>query len=153
MTNKEAIFQPIGDPLTLDQLREMYGRPVWTVESPDWGHWELSDDAEDYLCDRDNDLYGLTYPDPDGKAGLHKLGWLAYAYPPTHIDREAWEPCELCRGDKLDNVGVKDYFGLRVYLGGGNNKPPQNERFQFCPKCGRPLTPEAWGMQEKRLRG
>lgn len=76
-------------PLTLEQLREMDGEPVWIVESPDWGHWELSEDAEDYILDRDTDLYGLTYHDPDGKAGLHKLGWLAYAYPPTNIDREA----------------------------------------------------------------
>lgn len=76
--------------LTLEQLREMDGKPVWIVESPNWGHWELSEDAEDYLCDRDTDLYGLTYPDPDGKAGLHKLGWIAYSYPPAQIDREAW---------------------------------------------------------------
>lgn len=81
---------PPNEPLTLDQLREMDGKPVWIVEYPDWGHWELSEDAEDYLCDRDTELYGLTYPDPDGKVGLHKLGWLAYAYPPAHIDRSKW---------------------------------------------------------------
>ena len=48
-------------PLTLKQLREMDGHPVWIAESPDWGHWELSEDAGDYICDRDTDLYGLTY--------------------------------------------------------------------------------------------
>lgn len=79
-----------GEPLSLEQLKQMDGKPVWIVEYPDWGHWELSEDAEDYLCDRDTELYGLTYPDPDGKAGLHKLGWLAYAYPPVHIDRGEW---------------------------------------------------------------
>lgn len=26
-----------GEPLTLDQLREMDGQPVWIVEYPDWG--------------------------------------------------------------------------------------------------------------------
>lgn len=136
-------------PLTLEQLREMDGDPVWIVESPDWGHWELSEDAEDYICDRDTDLYGLTYPDPDGKAGLHKLGWLAYAYQPSHIDREAWEPCEACISGHLDAVG----FDGRVYLCGGIGKPPKNERFQFCPKCGRPRTEEDWAELEKRLRG
>ena len=83
-------MQEAGEPLNLEQLRKMDGKPVWIVEYPGWGHWELSEDAEDYLCDRDTELYGLTYPDPDGKAGLHKLGWLAYAYPPVHIDRGEW---------------------------------------------------------------
>lgn len=68
-------------PLTLEQLREKNGKPVWIVEYPDWGHWELSEDANDYITDRDPELYGLTYPDPEGKVGLHKLGWVAYDYP------------------------------------------------------------------------
>ena len=89
-----AALSPPNEPLTLEQLREMDGEPVWIVESHDWGHWELSEDAEDYFCDRDDDLYGLTYPDPDGKAGLHKLGWIAYSYPPAHIDRESWVSVE-----------------------------------------------------------
>lgn len=72
---------------------------------------------------------------------------------PAHIDREEWEPCELCDGDKLDGVGFGDHFGLRLYLRGGNKNPPENERFQFCPKCGRPRTPEAWAALKKRLRG
>ena len=68
----------------------MGGQPVWIVEQPDWGHWELSEDAEDYLCDRDTGLYGLTYPDPDGKGGLNQLGRIAYTYPPAHIGRGIW---------------------------------------------------------------
>ncbi len=68
-------------PLTLEQLREKNGKPEWIVEYPDWGHWELSEDANDYIADRDPELYGLTYADPEGKAGLHKLGWVAYDYP------------------------------------------------------------------------
>lgn len=147
-------------PLTLEQLRGMDGQPVWIVESPDWGHWELSEDAEDYLCDRDADLYGLTYPDPDGKAGLHKLGWLAYAYPPAHIDREAWNrPCLFCceksKGRKtlaFDSAG--DAVTLEI---DGNKAAIESDSMgfivEFCPKCGRPLTEEAWAELEKRLRG
>lgn len=81
--------QPTGVPLTLEQLRQMDGQPVWIMEQPDWGHWELSEDAEDYIADRDPDFYGLSYPDPEGKGGLHKIGWIAYAYLPAHIDLEA----------------------------------------------------------------
>lgn len=71
-----------SEPLTLEQLRQMDGRPVWIVEHPDWGHWELSADAEDYIADRDQDLYGLKHDDPAGQCGLHVLGWLAYRRPP-----------------------------------------------------------------------
>ena len=71
-----------NDPLTLDELREMDGEPVWIVEYPDWGHWELSADAEDYVQDRPEEFYGMKYDDPDGKFGLHSLGWLAYRRKP-----------------------------------------------------------------------
>ena len=73
---------PTNEPLTIEQLREMNGEPVWIVEHPDWGHWELSEDAEDYIADRDQDLYGLKHDDPAGQCGLHVLGWLAYRRPP-----------------------------------------------------------------------
>ena len=128
-------------PLTLGQLREMNGKPVWIVEYPDWVHWELSEDAEDYLCDRDTDLYGLIHPDPDGKAGLHKLGWLAYAYPPAHIDRSEWEKCELC--SLTDGKPAS-----RLILA-----ETCNGEAKYCPSCGRPLTEEALAELERRLRG
>ena len=77
---------PENKPLTLEQLRKMDGEPVYIVAWPDWGHWELSADAEDYLEDRDEDFYGMTMPpnlpDPHGKYGLHMMGWLAYARKP-----------------------------------------------------------------------
>ena len=62
------------EPLTLDELRKMDGEPVWIVKYPDWGRWELSADAEDYVTDRDTDFYGMKHNDPDGRYGLHKLG-------------------------------------------------------------------------------
>jgi hypothetical protein len=76
-----TLTQP-NEPLTIEQLREMDGEPVWIVEQPDWGHWELSADAEDYLANRDQDFYGLKHDDPAGRYGLHVLGWLAYRRPP-----------------------------------------------------------------------
>lgn len=69
-------------PLTLEELRQMNGEPVWIVEHPDWGHWELAEDAEDYLMDRDEDFYGMKHNDPLGRFGLHVLGWLAYRHKP-----------------------------------------------------------------------
>lgn len=142
---------PHGDPLTLEQLRGMDGKPVWIMESPDWGHWEFSEDAEDYILDRDPDLYGLTYPDPEGKAGLHKLGWIAYAYPPVHIDREAWEPCYFCKTEQCFNCRHDDLSLTDEPCNScvGDKWEPQ---YKFCPKCGRPFMTEAWAMLEKRLR-
>ena len=69
-------------PLTLEELRQMNGEPVWIVEHPDWGHWELAEDDEDYLMDRDEDFYGMKHNDPLGRFGLHVLGWLAYRHKP-----------------------------------------------------------------------
>lgn len=100
---------PAGQPLTLEQLRGMDGCPIWIVEAPDWGHWELSEDAEDYIIDRQEEFYGLKHNDPEGKCGLHKLGWLAYSYPPTHIDREAWEPCGLC--ESREEYSTRNFAG------------------------------------------
>ena len=69
-------------PLTLDELRNMDGEPVYIVECPDWGHWELSENAEDYLEGRDPHFYGMKLNDPAGRYGLYKLGWLAYRCKP-----------------------------------------------------------------------
>lgn len=82
LTEKFPTLSPLNEPLTIEQLREMDGEPVWIVEHPDWGHWELSADAEDYLADRDQDFYALKHDDPEGRYGLHVLGWLAYRRPP-----------------------------------------------------------------------
>ena len=75
-------------PLTLDELRKMDGEPVWIVEYPDWGHWELAADAADYVADRDEAFYGMKHNDPAGRYGLHKLGWLAYCQKPEAVGHD-----------------------------------------------------------------
>lgn len=82
------IKQERNAPLTLDELMQMSGEPVWIVEYPDWGHWELSADAEDYVTDREPGFYGMKHNDPAGRYGLHKLGWLAYRQKPEEDDCE-----------------------------------------------------------------
>ncbi len=69
--------EPPNPPLTLEELRQMDGEPVWVVAHPDWGHWEIMDEANVYN-DREPDFYWLKHDDPCGKFGLHALGWLAY---------------------------------------------------------------------------
>lgn len=137
---------PAGQPLTLEQLRGMGGKPVWIMASPDWGHWELSEDAEDYLADRDTSLYGITYPDHDCKGGVHQLRWIAYAYPPAHINREAWTGCTCNTKSKSCCTCVS----LRCQFCIGES---EYKRGKYCSACGRPLTEEAWAELEKRVRG
>ena len=147
---------PPGEPLTLEKLRGMGGQPVWIVEHPDWGHWELSEDGEDYIADRDPELYGLRHDDPEGKNGLHKLGWVAYAYPPARIDREAWVPCgEACRNTCMTcDHNADELFGDADYCKDCHRYSKwQSTAHKYCERCGRPKTPKAWAEREKRLRG
>ena len=148
--------KPDGQPLTLEQLRGMDGKPVWIMESPDWGHWELSEDAEDYLADRDTALYGDTYSAQDCNGGEHQLRWIAYAYPPAHIDREAWEPCSRCRPQEnsLDRFSGHEFLidDAEIYFYDSEDGW-EGEEIRFCPWCGRPLTEAAWAELEKRVRG
>ena len=138
-------------PLKLDQLREMNGNPVW-VEFEDgsgglWGIVHISVFEQ------------IVFPD-----GLHcTIGqpyygkiYKAYAYPTAHIDREAWtaEWREL-HGDKmvgLDDCGedVYRHYHYSVCTSCGKGTAVKSN---FCPSCGRAMTPEAWAELEKRLRG
>ena len=72
------------------------------------------------------------------------------AYPPAHIDRVAWKPCKLCGGAKY----VYGHASAVVPSGDKGQIEMEIEGdFDFCPSCGRAMTPEAWDMLEKRLRG
>ena len=70
----------------------------------------------------------------------------------SHIDREAWEPCEWCGsvGKKPDNwvCSLEDDNGHTVT----NDHMVVCATANYCPSCGRPLTEEAWAELERRLR-
>lgn len=73
---------------------------------------------------------------------------------PPRLDRSAWEPCDFCGKADFGEFGFeisKHYAKIVCALGAW--RFPKNERFNFCPKCGRPLTDAAWDMLEKRLEG
>ena len=82
-----TLTQP-NEPLTLEQLRKMDGQPVWVKMKTI------------------HELTGWAIVHIDYQMGAIRLwgkggNWLrfntgemdVYAYPPAHIDREAWEPC------------------------------------------------------------
>lgn len=72
-----AILRQVPDqvPLTLEQLREMDGEPVYIIEEGRGGHWELSENAEDYLEGRDLREYGKRWEAYPCKPSL--TGWIS----------------------------------------------------------------------------
>ena len=72
-----AILRQVPDqgPLTPEKLREMGGEPVYIIEEGRGGHWELSENAEDYLEGRDLREYGKKWEAYPGKPSL--TGWIS----------------------------------------------------------------------------
>lgn len=126
-------------PLTLEQLREMDGQPVWIVRLEDkLGWWAIVR----LRNDRANTDYGAYFMLSDyGKT------WIAYTYPPVHIDREAWDDCPVCGSNKV--IEFKAWKKPEYIIGG----PFTQGGAMFCPRCGKPRTPKAWAELDKRLRG
>lgn len=122
-----------GEPLTLGKLREMGGQPYWHVglqdDSPE-PHWKILD------------LFVAKHPEDYG----YGKRWLAYAYPPAHINMEAWSGCVCTASDKSCCTCVS----LRCQFCIGESEYKQG---RYCSACGRPLTEEALAALEKRLRG
>lgn len=72
-----AILRQVPDqgPLPPEKLREMGGEPVYIIEERRGGHWELSENAEDYLEGRDLREYGKKWEAYPGKPSL--TGWIS----------------------------------------------------------------------------
>lgn len=103
---------------------------------------------------------------------LYRLALSLYSYPPAHIDRSKWKPCEFCNGKTVlyqytnsTKLFVNTFGGAATLVTECNDCPPYADccmkdisansafRIKFCPECGRPLTEEAWAELERRLRG
>lgn len=124
-----------GQPLTLEQLRGMANKPYWHVgmrEDSAPPHWSILDPL-------------LAYHPEDYDYGKC---WVAYAYPPARIDREAWEQCGLC-GTLNDEIMCK--FSKKTEY--DQSTTSRYAMARFCPNCGRPLTEEGWAELGKRVRG
>lgn len=137
--------KPTREPLTLEQLRRMDGQPVWYKDKNQW-----------FIVELHHPVFGSCVINSDGcyipleKAA--KRGF--YAYPIAHIDREAWG-CEYCTGD-VDDRPFLDSEDLYISGDGWLTSDGQDHdycKIEYCPKCGKPLTQDAWAELEKRLRG
>lgn len=138
-------------PLTLEQLRQMDGKPV-SLEfdfelEPMTALVECVESADCIILT--NNLGGRSefYSDEE----LRESGIKAYAYQPAHIDLEAWEPCKCCKAcSSCKHFLSKDSYEFCAKCTNGQNHKPLT---RYCPSCGRPLTAEAWSMLVKRLLG
>lgn len=140
---------PHGEPLTLEQLREMDGKPVWVEmkifhKLTGWAIVHVDSDMEAIrLWRKCGDWIRFAADEME-----------VYAYPPAHIDREAWEPCEDCISCcNCMNHGVMDADGEQCEECIACRKLSEFLPDNFCRSCGHPLTAEAWAMLEKRLMG
>lgn len=143
-------------PLTLEQLRKMRGKWVWLVISGEdgvtgWAFVSGHEISTFFGYDSDKHVVKATFSfEENGKE------FFAYAYPPAHIDREAWtaEWREL-HGDKMvgpDDCGddVYRHYHYSVCTSCGKGSAVKSN---FCPVCGKAMTPEACAELEKRTGG
>lgn len=148
-------MQEAGEPLSLEQLREMDGKPVFletgevSIGEQLIAEWEIlnwSGAGFFNFTRRKRMLHENNY----GKT------WLAYSYPPAHIDRSEWEPCEHCKPSDYppDRWGAHEFpvVGNEIYFY-DTEYGWEGEEIKYCPWCGRPLTEEAWAELERRLMG
>lgn len=100
----------------------------------DWPAFAIDEDGEAMLTD-DCGNYDMV---PEGRVEVRLV-----------VDREKWEPCDVCKDAKYINgwamAAVPNQDGLYETRIEGD--------FDYCPACGRPLTFEAWVWWEKKIRG
>ena len=154
MTHEEAIAKH-RYPLTLEQMRKMDGRPVWVkLIGKNKGRkegWTIIYNDDGYAAVQRWTQFPLWYKDY-GKT------WLAYDYSPTYIDRKSWEPCEWCGewiggecNPRERDAGYKLYAGYCKQVAADDFIEDETDELSYCPKCGRPLTDEAWDELGKRM--
>lgn len=139
----EAVKVDELKPLTMQQLREMDGQPAWCEEQKEWGIIHIDPDGmwanipffRGVHCDLDVQHQGLTL----------------YSHPPANIGWEAWEPCGWC--EEFGDPRYKLYAGYSMQKTADDIYEGETEELNYCPRCGRPLTPGAWAELKKRLRG
>lgn len=140
-----ALSKNTGEPLTVDQLREMdRPTPVWAevkgkaIEGWD-GYWCLCQNGK------------ILAPSRLVAEAERMDGVEFYAYPPAHIDREA-----LCGTWEGEADGYADgelvYDVWRCGDCGYVEKTDDPDLLpRFCPPCGRAMIPDAWTELEKRM--
>ena len=136
-TDTNVPTMPAGQPLTLEQLRGMVGKPAFLPEV-----------NCNVLIARNEGVPLFTFSDGSQVSAVdwyEEVG-AAYAYYPAHIDREAWTGC-ICN---TKSKSCCTCVSLRCQFCIGES---EYKRGKYCSACGRPLTEEAWAELEQRMEG
>lgn len=136
--------------LTLEQLRQMDGKPVLFVSLKDGRRkWRVVQSIEKLV-----EVVKVICFTDDGGETVESYGktWLAYAAELPSLDRSEWEPCAWCAGKACANCSRAETPSCETCqtCREHNHWEPDSK---FCPDCGRPRTDAAWEMLEKRLEG
>lgn len=131
-----------GKPLTLDQLREMDGQPVWIEDVNRWRFVSIPE-AEQF---KNTPFVLFRKEDVQFEWQIEDSELTVYSYPPAHIDRSEWT-AEWIYDDCEFNLPKCSACGCR------SKDATYGHKNNFCPKCGRAMTEEAWAELERRLRG
>lgn len=134
-------------PLSLEQLNQMDGEPVWVVplKKEDWdSHWDVM-------------KHGCAIAESKTKPGKtyflyedsYRIRWLAYSYPPAHIDRSKWTAKWIHDEIESEKIGKILIPSCSCSICGMNVESETD----FCPSCGRAMNEKAWAELERRLRG
>ena len=127
-----------GKPLTLEQLREMQGEKVILYRM------KSTEPLETGTVKENGDVLGDA-----GMLAYHELyleTWVAFSIPFVRIDRSEWT---------AEWIYPENEWNLpRCSKCGCNSKDATyGHKSNFCPKCGRAMTEEAWAELERRLMG
>ena len=130
------------EPLTLEQLREMDGKPVYlyiydTALSSGWHIIKAV--TKDKIIFRGWDTVYVPISSIGKSFDL-------YAYPPARIDREKWT-AEWVKYDGYTECSKCEYW----YNSSENED--EGDRPAFCPSCGRAMTQGAMEVLESRFNG
>ena len=131
-----------GEPLSLEQLKQMDGKPVWCEDVERWAIVSVSDagkwkDVPFALFEKNGGRFEWNVEDRELSL---------YSYPPAHIDRNEWTAEWVPTTDDDGCVWLK--CSACEY-----DLDSMEESNPFCPSCGRAMTEEAWAELERRVRG
>lgn len=142
-----------SEPLKYEQLRKMDGQVVKQVIHEAGKIYEnlLLVNTYDKDCVWLFDAYFHSAPYHNDDE-FEEEGFTIYPYNPARIDREAWtaEWKEYTGADAGFHYCSECKQQAFNYEDGGEIVEVLSD---FCPSCGKAMTPEAWEMLKKRLMG
>lgn len=127
--------------LSLEQLKQMDGKPVWIEDTSCWGLVFIPKAGQF----KNSPFVLFRKKGVQFEWQIEDSELTVYAYPPAHIDRSKWEGCDC---DKPKSCCTCCSMRCQYCI-----KQSEYRQAAYCMKCGKPLTEEAWAELERRLRG